>query len=170
MTTAIGAYKHLKPYQVPDHYFGATWYGYYPVAGRSRDSSDLELSNFDAMLAIVGGETAEDDDGVTDVAIARASHWAVGWVETIYVHERRTDLCQLADDALQRLADYPVLDEDDFSRREWETATTYWQQLTIAERVELIHRFDYPGVSVFSARHGFIPSGDHGGIFETCRG
>jgi hypothetical protein len=87
---------------------GPTWYGYFAVAGRSRDSDDLELSNWDQFVAGLGGETPESEDldedtrnmavfsrenrYITDVIIVRDSHWAVGWVETLYVHSRRADL------------------------------------------------------------------------------
>ena len=92
-------------------------YGLGPV-GRSRDSDILEVSNFETILADLTGI----DDRVT---VARFGHWAVGWVEEI--------LCPLTPAIGERvaywtgrLADYPVADEDDYSRREQEAIADAW--------------------------------------------
>lgn len=181
-TTEHG-YKHLRPYTRPDSYSGPTWYGYFGVAGRSRDSTDLELSNWDQFLSTLGGETGESEDRdeddrnmaidsrdnlyISDVIIVRDSHWAVGWIETLYIHSRRVDLCQIADRLLGRLEDYPILDEDDYSNRQWETATTTWAGMSIADRVEAIHRHGCARISIFSARRPYVPENDdNGGIFD----
>ena len=165
------AYKYLQEYKRPSSYMGPDWPDHYAVAGQSRDSSHLEASNFAACLKALGGETGEDDDGIADVVVVRDHHWAVGWVETLRVAKRRADLCQVADDLLGQLDDYPVLDEDDFSRREWECAEDTWEHMTVADRVDAIHRSHTRGVSVFAARRAEFPQGDdNGGLFEYCRG
>ena len=61
-------YSNIERWKVPQHYFGAQWPDYYSAGvGRSRDSSALELANFDVMP--LGGETGEDDDGISLVTI-----------------------------------------------------------------------------------------------------
>lgn len=116
--------KHLRRWTMPEHYFGASWVNHYSSGvGRSRDSDCLEESNFHAMLAALGGES----DLVT---VVRESHWAVGWVEWIAIEadgsSESDEALQIADAQKARLADYPVLDESDWSEREEEAANEVW--------------------------------------------
>jgi hypothetical protein len=123
-------YANIKRWTHPKHYFGATWEGYYSAGvGRSRDSDALEESNFQAMLSLLGGES-------DTVIVVSESHWAVGWVEWIAVHESDTAALQAADEAMGRLADYPVLDEDAFSDLEWNRAADYWDSMTPRDKVQ----------------------------------
>jgi hypothetical protein len=98
-----------------DNYMGAEYNDYYVVGFQTRDSDALERSNFRSMLEALGGE---DED--TGVIVARSGHWAVGWVEKILVNQNATDKLKIADDIAEGLEDYPVVDEEDFSRVEWE--------------------------------------------------
>ena len=83
---------------------------------RSRDSSCLEESNFAAALAMLGGESETCE-------VHRFSHWACGWFEVILAApEREAEVRAILD----RIADYPVLDEDDVVRREYESAFETW--------------------------------------------
>lgn len=46
----------IKRWTMPESYFGAVWPDYYSAGvGRSRESSDLEQSNFETMLRDLGG-------------------------------------------------------------------------------------------------------------------
>ncbi|HEY4356012.1 MAG TPA: hypothetical protein VGN16_09715 [Acidobacteriaceae bacterium] len=73
--------KHLNRWKMPSHYFGAEWPEYFSSGfGQSRDSDALERSNFISALKAIGGETET-------VKVIRESHWAVGWVEWIAIHE-----------------------------------------------------------------------------------
>lgn len=115
---------HLKRWSLPSHYFGASWPNHYSAGvGQSRDSDCLEQSNFAVMLAALGGE----NDIVT---LVREDHWAVGWVEWIAIEADGTPeadkALETADMAKERLADYPVLDGDDLSDRETESANETW--------------------------------------------
>ena len=112
--------ERLERWKLPRDYFGAEWPDYYSAGvGRSRDSDCLEESNFDAMLAELGGES-------DTVHVVRESHWAVGWVEWIAIHESDEKALRAADRLRQNLDDYPVLDEEDHSRREWEECERVW--------------------------------------------
>lgn len=114
--------QHLKRWTKPDDYFGASWPEYYSSGvGRSRDSGDLEESNLHTMLKALGGEI--DDQ----VIVVRESHWAVGWVEWIAIHQDADDALAIADRNVKRLEDYPVLDENDWSEREQASANTVWR-------------------------------------------
>jgi hypothetical protein len=95
--------KHLKGWSRPKDYFGAEWSSYYSAAvGQSRDCDCLEQSNFGTMLAALGGES-------DTVIVLRESHWAVGWVEWIAIHELDTVALRKADEQCERLECYPVL-------------------------------------------------------------
>lgn len=113
--------KHLRLWTHPDHYAGATWEGYYSTGfGQSRDSDELEASNFATVLERLGGESKT-------VIVVRESHWAVGWVEWIAIPKRAHAKLKIADELRERYENYPVLDEEDFSRREDESAQTIWR-------------------------------------------
>jgi hypothetical protein len=77
----------------------------------------LQESNFAAALDILGGEGK-------NLEVLRCGHWACGWMEYIAIKARNkkgfTSIFRKALDICNRLDNYPVLDEDDFSRREYE--------------------------------------------------
>jgi len=128
--------------------------------GRHRDSDLLTESNFECALAALGGES-------DTVRVVREGHWAVGWVEWIAIHESDTKALNIADDILCALSDYPVLDESDFSEREWNAAQDCWESLPLSERLDLCRKAD---VSIYAARHNYIPEQDNGYITEVCLG
>lgn len=111
----------LNRWSPPDSYFGEAWLEYYRSGfGRSRDSDCLEESNFNSALAALGGESET-------VQVVRESHWAVGWVEWIAIHESDDKAIAIAEGLNERRDDYPVLDEEDFSNRETESADEIWR-------------------------------------------
>lgn len=128
--------KNLKLWTMPRDYFGAVWPAYYSAGvGQSRDSDCLEESNFATMLALLGGESET-------VVVVREDHWAVGWVEWIAIHRDDGAALKIADEAKDRLEDYPVLDEEDLSEREQEAADEIWTNCyDWRERVEYIREY-----------------------------
>lgn len=129
--------KNLKRWEMPSHYFGAVWPNYWSAGvGRSRDSDCLEESNFAAMLVVLGGESET-------VLVVRESHWAVGWVEWIAIQDDDDKALQIADENKARLADYPVLDESDWSEREQEAANQVWAECyNPQERIAYIRKHE----------------------------
>lgn len=127
---------------------------------RTRDSDILTESNFDCGLNVIGGES-------DTIKIVRESHWACGWIEWIAIHESDEKALSEADEILCALSDYPILDESDFSEREWNAAQEYWAELPLSERVDLCRK---AGLTIFAARHDYIPQGDNGYIYESCLG
>jgi len=84
--------EHLKRWTLPDNYFGAEWPDYFSSGvGQSRDSDALERSNFISMLDALGGETET-------VVVVRETHYLVGWVEWIAIHESDDKALKIADD------------------------------------------------------------------------
>jgi hypothetical protein len=108
--------EHLKKWQMPLHYFGASWPDYYSSGvGRSRDSDPYQ--------------------------IVRESHWAVGWIEWIAIHESASEALAIADKLKGGLEDYPVIDEELFSQYETDEANTVWRDCYNArERIEYIRK------------------------------
>lgn len=151
-------YNKLVPWKHPECYFGATWYQYAAVYSQHRDSDSLERSNYRVILADL--QKRFGDRVVTDT---RCNHWAVGWVETIYVRTLCKPAMQAADAWLEKLADYPVADEEDWSNLEWEEAAGYWERLSVRERAEVI-RDHGQEASIYAARRGDLPSDS--GVFE----
>lgn len=127
--------EHLERWTMPKYYFGAEWPEYYSAGvGRSRDSDCGEESNFDAMLQGLGGESET-------VQVVRESHWAVGWVEWIAIHESDEQALRAADAMKASLEDYPILDEEDHSRREWEECERVWSDCySASERLRYLRK------------------------------
>jgi hypothetical protein len=83
--------KHLKRWTLPDNYVGEVWPAYYSSGcGQSRDSDALERSNFSCMLKALGGESET-------VIVVRETHWLVGWVEWIAIHQDDDKALEIAD-------------------------------------------------------------------------
>ena len=123
--------------------------------GQNRDSGCLDQSNFETATTMLGGEGE-------NVEIHRFGHWACGWFEIIIVRPD-TPQAEIAENIDCALADYPVLDDSDFSEREWNAATECWQSFSLSERVRECARY---GISIFAARHESIPEDDSGGLFQ----
>ncbi|WP_454650721.1 hypothetical protein [Bradyrhizobium liaoningense] len=128
---------HLKRWTMPRCYVGDVWPAYYSAGvGQSRDSDALERSNFRCMLKAIGGESET-------VTVVRESHWAVGWVEWIAIHQDDETALRKADQIKGELEDYPVINEDDWSSEEQAEADDVWRECySVAERVKYIREHD----------------------------
>lgn len=81
---------------------------------QTRDSGPLEESNFYSSLKLLGGESEE-----TGVEVHRFGHWGPGWFEIIAIRPTERNL-EIAGSIVCALADYPILEYDDYSLREWQ--------------------------------------------------
>ena len=140
----------------PDHYMGADWPEYFVFLGRHRDSGLLDQSNFETALRALGGESET-------VLVVRENHWAVGWLEWIAIHESDADAIAAAEEMECALSDYPILDESDFSEREFDAAARTWERARVHDRLEWCKR---AGLSIFAARRDHLPADDTGALFE----
>jgi hypothetical protein len=125
-------------------------------AFQHRDSDFLSQSNFNIILEMLGGEQEDK------VEIHRFNHWAVGWTELILIAPL-PELITIAEDIEKRLENHPVLDEEDWSERQYEGANQIWKHLTIKDRLEEIERFNnynisYP-ICFLQSRFDYLPSG-----------
>jgi hypothetical protein len=117
---------------------------------RNRDSNLLAQSNWETVLKYLGGESGENDDGSHDgIEIVRHGHWACGWIEYMLIDSRNAELVKLAESVEEKLSDYPVFDDDDYSQRQFNFAMEYWESLPISQRVR---ECQDARVSVFAAR------------------
>lgn len=87
----------------------------------NRDSGLLDQSNAHVIEAELDTFTGGSDP---DVVAEHHDHWAVGWVQGFSIRVVKkgqiTRAFRKYHELAQRLADYPVLDESDYSRREYE--------------------------------------------------
>lgn len=90
------------------------------VVAQSRDSDNLAKSNFRTALAeLYNGESE-------DVVIERSQHWSCGWFEYIAVRPG-TNAYGKALEILERLSQYPVLDDSDLWELEQEQSKEVWE-------------------------------------------
>jgi len=91
------------------------------VYTHNRDSDLLDQSNADAIDEALA-PFADGDSA--DVRAEHHGHWACGWIDgysiRVYRNGQITEAFRAYHELAARLADYPVLDEEDFSRREYE--------------------------------------------------
>ncbi len=119
------------------------------AVSQTRDSGPLKLSNFAAHEAALEEIDADNIDHETH----RFGHWGPGWFEIILV--RAESPCHVeAEEIAAALADYPVLDDEDHSAREFDEACEAWLHTGLGDRMEICLKH---GVSVFAARRDEIP-------------
>jgi hypothetical protein len=104
--------KNLKKWQSDSNYVGTEFTAYYIVACKAdTDLTVLQESNFAVALEELGGASET-------VVCATFKHFCCGYFDLLLIHELDDVALQIADDIADRLANYPVLDDDDYSERE----------------------------------------------------
>jgi hypothetical protein len=87
----------------------------------NRDSGLLSQSNADAISKAIEPFTEGEDP---DVVMESHSHWACGHVDgfsiRVYRNGEITDAFKAYHELSEQLAEYPILDEEDYSERELE--------------------------------------------------
>lgn len=129
---------HLKRWKMPSNYFGEDWPDYFVFLSRHRDSDELTESNFRVALASLKRLPVFEGESRFSV---RESHWAVGWIEWIAIHADDTEALKAADEIAASLENYPVLDDEDFSKLEHENAEKVWRDCySTKERIAYMRR------------------------------
>jgi hypothetical protein len=118
--TASTSLKPLSSYFGRDSAYWGEKGDWLVVLAHTRDSDLMAESNWRTVLAYLGGERG-------DVAIERASHWGPGWVEYMLVNPFNVELVEKAEAVRAQLDDYPVFDEEDWSRSEMEEYDRQWE-------------------------------------------
>ena len=104
----------LKRWSLPPSYIGTTWDEYFVAPCiNCRDADPLMESNWAYQLEYLGGESD------TVIAVSE-NHFLVGWISWVAIHEDDVDALLRAEELMLRLENYPVLDEDDLSSREFQ--------------------------------------------------
>ncbi len=139
-------YKQFRPtgFDVAGLNAGMLGIGDFLVApvSRNRDSDVRTESNWHAALDALGGES-------DTVQVHRFGHWACGWFELILIDPAAADKVAIAADLERRLADYPILDEFDCAKREWDKAAEWWSTCGLRERIRVLAKYR---ISCFAAR------------------
>ena len=113
--------------------------------GRTRDTADpLTLSNFE----VAERELDEIDPDGNDHELHSFNHWGPGWFEILIVRPD-TPCHARAIEMADALADYPVLDESDYSQREYDMICETWDNMSTSDRIDELAR---AGGSIFAAR------------------
>ncbi|MCH7686441.1 MAG: hypothetical protein IH899_07140, partial [Planctomycetes bacterium] len=97
------------------------------VYSHNRDSGLLDQSNASVIEKMLEPFTeAADED--PDVVMESHNHWACGWIDGFSIRVFRdgqiTDAFRKYHEPAERLAEYPILDEEDYSNREYEATVT----------------------------------------------
>ena len=155
------AKEYLEPttWEHPSDYGGYSPNGAYIFASVNRDSSLLEQSNWDYI------QKTFDKFDPEYVISWRAGHWAVGWIEYFGIAANASDQMIIeAAEIVAALADYPILDESDYSERQYEAVQEYWGNQHLRYRLEIFKDSGAAedGSSVFSIRRDYC----EGRIFD----
>jgi len=159
-------YKYVQPWECgfghtafdsKANYCGPDLSEYYtlPVTTH-RDADALQRVNFVVALERLERASSATGDVEAPERIRQGS-WAVGWVEVILIDARDLGALAEAERIGEDLERYPILDETAFGEAEYEEASTCWEGMSIAERVQAIQK--HGRVSVFAARRDTVPDG-----------
>jgi hypothetical protein len=129
-----------------------------------RDSGLIDMSNAETIAAAL-----EPFIEKGDVVVENHNHWAVGWVDgfsiRVFRRGRITKAFRIYHELAQRLSDYPILDEEDYSRREYEATIenlidAAWK---LKNEFELPEGWEESVYDWFSDHNFAIESSDRGG-------
>lgn len=124
-----------------------------PVMLCPATATPLDESNF----AVTQRKLTESD---VTFEVHRFGHWATDF-EIILVAPQFNAFVRSLENAL---ADYPILDEHDYSEREWDAACEGWRSASLRERVALSKRF---GFHLMSCRRNELPVDEGSGELIT---
>jgi hypothetical protein len=177
----------IEVLKAPDHYWGAQTelveQGWGGTFGIHRDSDLLEKSNYETILKLFNEKYEQNEDW----RIESASHFLVGWMDTLMVRVlkckceelgdstmplilrhpdweskgNKTWLCHTCNspafytdifveslEILSKLEEYPVLDEEDYARREHEDMMEYLEQEVGEEHAPALFTYLFDTYSV----------------------
>lgn len=135
-SASIPAFHYYRRDEIP---LGISWAFTF---SRHRDSDHLQVSNYETIRADLERDFPED------FTEDHCSHFLVGWIDHLTVRVldddgNPTDACARVLEWKTALEDYPVADEEDLSRREWEdTVEQFADHVRYSEGLEL--REDLP--------------------------
>jgi hypothetical protein len=131
VTAARGKPTKYDPNFVPTHLKPSTTHdGYYVVLTKDYDDNALSRSNWNTALAELGGESIDDDTEVGQYVITSG--------DEILVHRDAGSKLVIADEIGERLENYPVLNEDDYSDEQTKERDTDFEEWGKDEMINVI--------------------------------
>lgn len=128
----------LIPYKEPQYYYGETYENHYTIIGKHRDSDLITESNYRVILKMI----ESFPEGSDYLEKHSASHWAVGWVEVLYVSfDAPYELLEKLNEALGSIYDYPILDESDYYDLSEGEEEKQWNFTGRGEFIEMLESF-----------------------------
>ena len=115
----------------------------------TRDSSLIERSNWNSFI------TRLDEIGSERAAcyeIIHCRHWSCGWIDFLVINPRNIKMIELAEEILEKLEDYPVIDDDNYYQMLYNKTAEFWNSCGIEERIKYAKR---ARVSILRARKSF---------------
>ena len=127
-------YKEFRPTQFDSHITIENRENWFIASvTHNRDSGALTRSNWEVFVKMLGNENEDNYE------IHRFGHWGPGWFEIILINPDNEQLIKIGNDIENALADYPVIDDEHFSRTEYEEACEVWRNCyNIKERIGYI--------------------------------
>lgn len=98
----------LERWHRESNYLGEDLSEYFMVYSKHRDSEYAAQSNFECALKLLGGENPPK------VIVAHFGHWAVGWIESIMVHQDAEDELGIASNIVNDIDRNSLLDWDHY--------------------------------------------------------
>lgn len=138
----------IEKWRYPADYMGTDYKGYYILYSMNRDSDHLTISNFETILKLfedIGVKVINDYDMSSDkhpyVINVRARHWAVGWIDTIMIHEDASSVIWDQVESINNsLSDYPILDDDDYYQKESDIINESYESYIKDEFMDIIKK------------------------------
>lgn len=115
----------------------------------NRDSDLLSESNWETQERIL----AQLDPEGLDHSVERFGHWACGWFE-IMIARPGSNAAGKLDELTDTVRECCVLDSSDYSEKKMEAIQSYWNQMSLKEKIQYCQK---ARVSIFSARKDSPP-------------
>ncbi len=120
---------------------GDPWAGWLVVVSAHRDSGAVDRVNLQTAFNMM------PQDAQDDWVESHSSHWAVGHIDVLLVRPG-SKAAEVGAEIVERLEDYPVLDQDALSEEEQTEADEIWLGCySVKERIAFIrdrrHTFEF---------------------------
>jgi hypothetical protein len=115
--------QHLKKWIKESDYGGEDLSNWYILIARTRDSDNLENSNFESIMDYLTKDNWEIiesmGEDINNILLASFGHWACGWIESLMIHEGNDAALIMGDWIKEQLDGSPVFNDDDYQEREF---------------------------------------------------
>ena len=114
----------MERWEKPSNYLGGDYSDYYVICSHHKNSGLLAESNWDEVVKRLENH----------VKVASCGHWMTGWIEFALIHHTDMEGIKLAQAIDDEIAEYPILNEDDFTERESKYAEELWDSMSGHEK------------------------------------